>query len=855
MAKLGSNFNPSGALPDINKKASDLLSGGSDASSAYSLKNFIRERDIDGTKWNKIFPYVFKIGSQNGDTQSDKAPDTAKALLGGLTATVKKGLSSKLPKGLSIGETNVTEIVLPIAPNNISISTPAASNITTTLRGIVEEHNGAPLRTIRISGTTGIMPGRANQHYNAGSNNLTGTIIDDIFSNTISAGRDLVQQFTGSDTKLLSETGLLNGSDDTLLKNTGYYFFHQLVNFVDQYLLMKKEKANKDKYLIFEMRKDDLYYKCSLRNFSWQKRQGTLEYDYTIELLAWAYEKKSSLPVSPFDTIKNAASTLNRISATVKKARRVMSKAKNVIKSFSQDVDRIFLIGNEMIMLANDTIGVAQTLLEMPVNIKKSWQSLITNNLDFGSSSGPIAALKRANNRLAAEFLKAGNVINNQSQLGPGQKQRTSSSSLINSVFNDPDKYVEFFEELKLDDYPASEELRAQVDEEIERVKKISSAEWIEKRDTVVKFSNSFVNSIGSYSEKYNEILGVSGSGKDKREIRMSELEILRAMADMIESLNSLIVLSRSADQAIQNYTDFYVNLAQFNGINISNPASKFSIPVPYGATIQSIALQYLGSAARWPEIAAINQLRSPFIDEDGFEVTIKGETSGEVITISNSKNLYVNQPVMVLDETKVPVNARIKTIEIIDNITVLVTLDQDVSGYGQSTNAKLKAYLPNTVNSNMMLYIPTNSAPNVLASDFKFSPDMDDQTVLSAIAGTDIMLNSEGDIAVLPSGDVKVSGGIANLVQAAKLKLTTPKGSLIQHPDYGLGVMAGTPTQEFDVNEAFADIERAFADDDRFDSVLASRITKKGGTVTIDVALQPPQTNSVLPLTVNLRK
>jgi hypothetical protein len=214
-----------------------------------------------------------------------------------------------------------------------------------------------------------------------------------------------------------------------------------------------------------------------------------------------------------------------------------------------------------------------------------------------------------------------------------------------------------------------------------------------------------------------------------------------------------------------------------------------------------------------------------------------------------------MNQPVMILDDTKVPVNARIKTIEIVDNITVLVTLNQDVSGYGQSTNARIKAYLPNTVNSNMMMYIPTSSAPNVLASDFKFSPDTDDQSVLAAIAGTDIMLNSEGDIAVLPSGDVKVAGGIANLVQAAKLKLTTPKGSLIQHPDYGLGILAGSPTQEFDANETFADIERAFADDDRFDSVLASRVTKRGGVVTIDVALQPPQTNSILPLTVNLRK
>ena len=209
----------------------------------------------------------------------------------------------------------------------------------------------------------------------------------------------------------------------------------------------------------------------------------------------------------------------------------------------------------------------------------------------------------------------------------------------------------------------------------------------------------------------------------------------------------------------------------------------------------------------------------------------------------------------MIIDNVKPIINARISKIETINTITVLVTLNKSVTGYNQGTGARLKAYLPNTVNSNMMLYIPTQAEPTILAKDFKFSPDTSDQSVLSVISGADIALTSEGDIAVLPSGDVKVVTGTANLIQAAILKIRTPIGSLIQNPNYGLGILAGTSTAEFDISQNFKKIEAAFASDDRYGSVLASRIAKKGPSVEIDIVLGLPDLDAVLPININLKQ
>lgn len=55
------------------------------------------------------------------------------------------------------------KVYLPINPSNISIQTHMATNIVTTLNGVVEEHSDVRFHDITIQGTTGYMP----QNYNA----------------------------------------------------------------------------------------------------------------------------------------------------------------------------------------------------------------------------------------------------------------------------------------------------------------------------------------------------------------------------------------------------------------------------------------------------------------------------------------------------------------------------------------------------------------------------------------------------------------------------------------------------------------------------------------------------------------
>src|SRR5271166_1809368 len=79
----------------------------------------------------------------------------------------------------------IDSIVLPIAPQHIQMTTPPAINTTVTMKGIIEEHNGAPLRNITISGTMGVAPIDLMQSGTQSSSNAITSYLNTIFKNTI----------------------------------------------------------------------------------------------------------------------------------------------------------------------------------------------------------------------------------------------------------------------------------------------------------------------------------------------------------------------------------------------------------------------------------------------------------------------------------------------------------------------------------------------------------------------------------------------------------------------------------------------------------------------------------------------
>lgn len=207
------------ALPSIigvaaGAAASSLIGGGGaakDENGLYKINEF---------NWYQSLPYGFAFF----DLEASKSTDggTAKA-----TST----------------------IYLPISPSNVNIVTHFATNIVTTLYGIVEEHSEVRYYDITISGTTGIAP-RYTQPFSGftsiaakspGRQDFESPLTPPLLGaiSAVSSIATMSNPLSGA----LSMAPDLIGAQDANNKNhsgigtkqTGYYAFHQLYQFFLKY--------------------------------------------------------------------------------------------------------------------------------------------------------------------------------------------------------------------------------------------------------------------------------------------------------------------------------------------------------------------------------------------------------------------------------------------------------------------------------------------------------------------------------------------------------------------------------------------------------------------------------------------
>lgn len=235
--------------------------------------------EVDTTKWFKTLPYGFVFYDR-------------------LTAEEE-------PEVLS---PNSNVFYLPISPENIQVTTHFATNVITTLYGVVEEHSPVRFYDIVISGTTGIAPQFYNETFKSpGPQNDqsfistgrsafdNGSFVDNLggflpeianvvnqVRNTIGTLQNIADQANG--TPPIS-TGLESDK-------SGYAAFHNFYRYLMKY---KKDAAGvggtgninrpSNKLLQFLNYKDGVKYDCIPTSFNLSRSaQNPMLYNYSIKM-------------------------------------------------------------------------------------------------------------------------------------------------------------------------------------------------------------------------------------------------------------------------------------------------------------------------------------------------------------------------------------------------------------------------------------------------------------------------------------------------------------------------------------------------------------------------------------------
>jgi hypothetical protein len=232
-----------------------------------------------------------------------------------------------------------------------------------------------------------------------------------------------------------------------------------------------------------------------------------------------------------------------------------------------------------------------------------------------------------------------------------------------------------------------------------------------------------------------------------------------------------------------------------------------------------------------------------------------------------NIDKLYINQPIFLQSNAEVVVDQRtiisLRQVPVSGEIILEVDGNRDMDRFKTADQANLRVFAPNTVNSSFYVLIPS---PEPLPDDrndevpWFLAKSAEDEKR----AKVDLAINDDGDLTFTTNGDIKLSYGLDNAIQAIKLKIITELGSLRYHPTFGLVNVLGNKNSNIDdIRELLTQsVLSQIQSDSRFDRVedlvvdyLVNNQTGQGvGAMAISLSVRLAGGSQVIPIsfTVN---
>lgn len=220
---------------------------------------------------------------------------------------------------------------------------------------------------------------------------------------------------------------------------------------------------------------------------------------------------------------------------------------------------------------------------------------------------------------------------------------------------------------------------------------------------------------------------------------------------------------------------------------------------ISYGETLQSIAQDELGDMTQWYSIAQLNNLRYPYI----VDTVAQKNASSNLLTIGDV--ILINLPDNIAQSDLV---ASLATMPMYDQDELIaLALGKDID------------------------IMPITSGVNV-------APGLSFQT-----------LEMKG-----VNGKLKLVKGLDNLRQSLFIRLMTPKGSYLGHPEYGsnLDMYIGMKNTEENAQLIDLEIQRTIWTDGRVTNVIFNGHTITGNSYTASFTVYTMNTEQAFEFVVN---
>lgn len=380
--------------------------------------------------------------------------------------------------------------------------------------------------------------------------------------------------------------------------------------------------------------------------------------------------------------------------------------------------------------------------------------------------------------------------------------QRYSTSNI--NPFQDENIYFRYyavFNQISILDINITNEESYLINSATDRVKNFSKNDFLRSRLNITEYRDRVADTIGLSDPDYNRSFNKSSIPKQV-DATIVDANYLLTLQQSIKTVDFILSNLFAVDSAIDpfalaraNANNPEINIGQYNSGNL--------VRISYGEDLQSLARRYLGDPNKWIDIAIANGLKPPYIDEIGQSIQLLSNGSGNQINLAekdafgnlNIEKLYINQPIFIKSNIEINPSHRniinIRQVPISGELILELDGDSNLDIYKLSDNTSIRVYAPNTINSSFFVLIPsTDPLPDNRADEVPWflNKSAEDEKR----AKIDLAIDSSGELILTTNGDVKLSYGLENAVQAIKLKIVTELGSLRYHTNFGLVNIVG---------------------------------------------------------------
>ncbi len=850
---------------------------------------FFPSFEIQPNRWNQMYPYRLLVVDVSQSPPQIVGSDAGSNTL--LTQTRMESTANSVG-GIDyvLSEAVLTSswiCNLPITPQQLSIVDQYAINTTATMRGIAEEHNGVKFKLITASGTTGIWPKRPT----TGASIKTPSALASVFSGTLAAATEVKKSF-GKIAKAFSG-GTTSGTASTAQQpvdsldgeyTTGYYQALYLSQFLERYAMSKKDPKNRHWRLVLDIPKQNQSFVITPVQFSLnQSQQKPMEMLFNFQFKAWKrINLKSGVTPAASKVPKLNANLFQKINNTIRAARSAIASTKNLITAVRSDIQKVFNTLRQIALAIKDIAGLIKTVIDFPGSIINDFKSMVINewksigsafsgiggnSTTSGTPTRSATTIKSTDGmmkaRTAVSYVKNKDKINEglssdaiaNGALGKDAALAQQTDS-IDTIFDNPEEYFDLFDSVDISNLPLNEAQSNAIDEEIQKVRLLTVEDFRNFKQDLLSLSLDISNNYGSGDSVYSTLYSRSTPKTRPTPLTVEENEVLENIFEVIQCLDYLTSTKTWDDLHYSSPLQYVGGLANLSEIPFEIPQAKILVPVPYGLTIEEIAARYLGNTDRYLEIATLNMLRSPYIDEIGFTYSLLSNASGRQFNVDDSDNqIYIGQQIILKSSTVPSFVRNVIDRQKISDINYLITVDgdADLDTLTTAALATMQGYQGGTVNSQNQIYIPIAQEAQVDDRAFTVTNIGGDQQ-LTAISKIDFLLTNDFDIAINGLGDFRLANGLTNLLQCLMIKIKTRKGTLLRHLDFGLGLKHGISVVDLQSGEIINTLNKMIANDSRFESIDKLDLRLSGATLAISMSVVLAHNNGVLPISFDIK-